>query len=493
MGYISVKNRTLISQMKQNFTLPREWNRFLYEVGKNHQLIIKNGKTNYYCTNCSKSFISTAPIGKIIKCPCCKNKYEVRSNKLKHYKFKDNVCMIDNIENEIVIRIFEMRSEYNGDKQQFEHSTVEYARKILEYDDNYIELRNERVSIAQCGPHVLHWKDEEGNWRAYDGYYYSSYGAGFFFTNNLKKVLKGTQFEHSRIWEYARHGEKIQYNIESILSAAKYESFEFLVELKLYNLASYSRRFLSKGSFKNIFGVDKTYYDFMRKNNITCTELEMLKVYPTRNIKELRNLSTTDTWTLNRIQEFVKLKDLIPYFINNNLNDYNLYLDYLRFAQKLGIDLKNKKYAFPENLKAKHDEYEKQIELLEEEKNNNLIMERAKQLMKNTFKYKKFVIFPAKCCNDLIDESSQQNNCVRTYIEKYARGECDIYFMRLNRNKKKSLVTIEVRKNEVVQKRIKNNEKTTEEQDEAIEQWEEIMLKPQTSEVNQRILEYAAV
>ena len=38
------------------------------------------------------------------------------------------------------------------------------------------------------------------------------------------------------------------------------------------------------------------------------------------------------------------------------------------------------------------------------------------------------------------------------------RGECDIYFMRLCSNPKKSLVTVEVRDNHVVQAKIKNND-----------------------------------
>ena len=69
----------------------------------------------------------------------------------------------------------------------------------------------------------------------------------------------------------------------------------------------------------------------------------------------------------------------------------------------------------------------------------------------------KFIILPAPNLKALQDESTQQNNCVRTYAEKYANGICDIYFMRNITEPKKSLVTVEVKNNKIVQSRLKHN------------------------------------
>ena len=76
----------------------------------------------------------------------------------------------------------------------------------------------------------------------------------------------------------------------------------------------------------------------------------------------------------------------------------------------------------------------------------------------------------------LIDESKQQNNCVRTYSEKYANGECDIYFLRNIKAPNKSLVTVEVIGKEIIQCRIKNNERVTENQEKWLNKWKEIVL-----------------
>ena len=60
--------------------------------------------------------------------------------------------------------------------------------------------------------------------------------------------------------------------------------------------------------------------------------------------------------------------------------------------------------------------------------------------------------------------------------EDYAKGKKDIYFMRLASNQNKSLVTIEVKDNKIVQKRIKNNDTPTSEQNRFLNLWENKIL-----------------
>ena len=74
-------------------------------------------------------------------------------------------------------------------------------------------------------------------------------------------------------------------------------------------------------------------------------------------------------------------------------------------------------------------------------------------------------------------------------MEKYAKKHCDIYFMRLNSNPKKSLVTIEVNNNKVVQQRTKNNMDTTKEQKSTIKLFEK-RLKNQREKIKNEIKMY---
>lgn len=154
-----------------------------------------------------------------------------------------------------------------------------------------------------------------------------------------------------------------------------------------------------------------------------------------------------------------------------------LYKDYLRFAKLLGYDLKNNRYAFPKNLKEEHDKLEEQYKIQNETIINKAIIRRNKELAVNKYKNNKFIILPAPSLKALLDESSQQNNCVRTYAEKYASGVSDIYFMRDIKKPKKSLVTVEVKNNKVIQSRIKCNNDPNQTQQAFLNEWEKNILR----------------
>lgn len=100
------------------------------------------------------------------------------------------------------------------------------------------------------------------------------------------------------------------------------------------------------------------------------------------------------------------------------------------------------------------------------------IKEIAQVLSLNNYEDDEYVIFPASSIADLVEESRQQKNCVRTYCERIANNECHIYFMRRKEEIDKSFVTIEVRNNEIVQARVKYNELPCEEISRILEKWE---------------------
>ena len=109
---------------------------------------------------------------------------------------------------------------------------------------------------------------------------------------------------------------------------------------------------------------------------------------------------------------------------------------------------------------------------------NKRIKKRYEELSKNTYSDKLYLIRPAKTLSDMKNESKQQNNCVyKNYSEKYAFGDTDIYFLRSLDAPQKSLVTIEVSNNKVIQSRTKNNSRTNKEQDYFIKKWENEILK----------------
>lgn len=89
--------------------------------------------------------------------------------------------------------------------------------------------------------------------------------------------------------------------------------------------------------------------------------------------------------------------------------------------------------------------------------------------MEHTFGNFRF-IYP-KCIQDIKDESVQMSNCVSSYVQKVIDGNCDILFLRYKDYQDKSLVTIEVRDNKIVQALQKYNHPLTNEQREVVDKW----------------------
>lgn len=479
MGYIKKKYRVLLSEIdnQYNYNIPNDWNDFVQNIAnKNHNLVIRKSHHTAICTNCRHEFSTTKKVGQYQQCPNCKNTYLVKLNNLKHYEFYDIAVLLDKVDTQLVMRIFEIKSTYSKNNYKFTASCVEYAR-ILPLMRDCIFV-NDRVS-KNTGPVYIYHYSDFSEWRKYTRYYGLS-SKGYVYPNNLKRILQNTEYQYSMIWELAKH---IKYlDIEPILEEAKYSNkIEMLTKAKLYNLAMECHSLSERGNFEKIFGVPKSLYPFMKKYNITRTQLELLKILKEPNIRKIRYLQTYGDHQYEQFSEidtYIGINRFIKYSkIHHHKVDVYLYKDYLRFASLLGFDLKDNKYAFPKNLKSEHDKLEKQYKIQNEKLINDAILKRYQELNKNKFKDKNYIIMPAPSLAALKDESSQQHNCVRTYAENYAAGQCDIYFMRDINQQDKSLVTVEVNHNKIIQSRSKYNNSINKHQDRFLKKWEQKVLK----------------
>lgn len=474
MSYLKKRYREMMEEMDKKNKLPNDWRKFIEKKQKENNLIIKK-KGICTCTYCNKKFKSNKKVNQYVKCPNCKNKYLIKSGRLTwHYFEPTTLTLLDKLKDRWIIRLFELQSSYsktkNGVGTIWHREVAEYGRIIL---DEGITLVNDRLyNVPFSGYRVATYKNIK-KWRVFENDYYYISAEGYLYPNNLKKLMKGTEYQYSQLWKLARK-EKI--DIQHYLKN-NYKSTELLIKMGLYKLALYPEDFEKSGNFIERFGVDKSYYNFMKKHNIDINELEILKIYKKKNINKIRYLKEAKKNDLMKISQFMSLDKFINYTKKYKTFDIKLYIDYLGFIKDLQLDIKNKKYLFPKNLKEEHDKCEKQIKLHKSQILRRKIKERYDNLKDNTFKNKKYIVFPAKSVNELEDESKQQSNCVRTYAEEYANGECDIYFMRENKDIKKSLVTVEVNENEIVQSRAKYNKGTTKEQDRFLRKWENDVLK----------------
>lgn len=476
--YVKKEIREFIEKMPKKEKLTREWKKFIQESTIKHNLLIEHGKEEYECTHCGKYSYGKLLSDRNYKyhdiCRFCGKKYEIKRSNLKNYFFLYNVAIVDNINNKLVMRYFQVYRYYNNRIRRFTNSIAEFARYVPEYD---ITLLNNR-----CPKGINVYHDEEiKKWRVFAGEYYKHKGYDAIYLRDIDEKKKGTIYQYIPLGDAINHLEDVRYNnFYNIFEKAKYESFELLLKLKLYNLAlNHAEWFFEKGSFEKKFGVKKNFYDFMKKHDISYEELYVLKLIQRPNIEIIRSLLRISFSNLNDLEKannYISLVKLAEYSKTQNNFSIQLYLDYIDNLMKIGIPLTKKK-LLPANFSEAHDISMKKVKIAENKLLDEKIKQRYEELKRNNYKDNKFCIRPAKTLNDMKDESNQQNNCVYSnYSEKYANGITDIYFLRTLKNPDNSLVTVEVLDGKVRQKYEKRNTAINKEEKEFLNLWEKNIL-----------------
>lgn len=473
MAYLKKEYRELIERIDKELRVPHGWYSFVKKEQEKDNFIIKyKGKCT--CNNCKTTFKSDRKINEYEKCPKCHNKYLIKQRNYSFHIFEKVLVLLDKLDDKWVIRLYEIFTRYTRDSV-YHSKPAEYGRIILDKNMKaVVELANNRAVSTMWGETYINHTHDGKKWRQYDKYYRTFDAYGKVYHKNLKKLFENTKYRYSQLWELAKKSDAIdiKYHLKN-----NFPSTEMLVKMKLYNLAIWSGNYIKGNNFKERFGIEKSYYNFMKNYNITRHELDVLKLLKSENFEDLKVLSQFTIYDLKNIMEYINLNKFAEYVKKKKQFDIKMYIDYLGFLKELKFDLKNKRYLFPKNLKEKHDEYSRQIKIKNNEKINKAIKRRYKALKKNIYSNSKYIIIPAESFISLEDESTQQNHCIRNYAEKYAKGVCDIYFMRENSNINKSLVTIEVKNNEIVEKRIKDNDLPNRSQNNFLKKWENEVLK----------------
>ena len=466
--YIKKHHKKILDLCDQKQTLPRSFKRFVERKERVHNLVIKGKNNHLYCTCCSFEFVAQTCLNNVIKCPNCKQKLTVRSSRLKYHIFKDTIQLLDKIDNVLVLRTYELASYYSNKK--FTHHLIEFMRTIIEDNKTTDFLTNNVynylgfLSIKNCEK-FTHWHKSSSP--------YSCLGLSAMVSPyNIKSVLKGTKLEFSGLEKLVS---KFDYMFFlDYYFIAQYRSFELLIKLGLYKLSMDADKFFEGNSFQTVFGVPKTFYKFMKKNNIDYKQLKVLRLIKKEDISLINKLVKIND--LEELAEYVDIEEAYYKILCKKENSEYDYLDYLKMAKLLDYPMNNKKVLYPNNLKKEHDKLNKLYKVVKNEKIDKKIKERLEKLNKKTYANDKYIIIVPTSTASLINESHQMNNCVKNYSEDFGLGKKDIYFMREINKQNKSLITVEVRNNKIVQARIRNNELPNKMQWDFLYEWQDKIL-----------------
>ena len=347
------------------------------------------------------------------------------------------------------------------------HIFKDYVKELIE--NNYVSFKKIDKAIKDKKEHIYY------NYEIIEQSYFTT-----LYLENLNE-LKTTIYKYSNIFEIGNIYNEIGPTfINLVYLPLHIKNFEYLVKKKLYYLAI-DRSFLLEydKDCKNILS-NNDNLDFMIKNHMGYEDFMTFKLSKVKDMKFLKSLNFLD----DNFEEIInliknKFRKIKEYFDSNKIDYAYLieYFDYLNLAYEFGYDLKDKKILYPNNLMEEHDKLYLARKRIDNKNIDKDIQKLANFLTLNNYEDDKYIIIPAPSLESLIEESHEQQNCVRTYSELYSENETHIYFLREKKNPSKSLVTIEVRNGRIIQARTKFNKLPSEELMNVLNIWEKGLIR----------------
>ena len=342
--YIKKKDRELFKKLDETFTTPKFWKKFVEEQDVKNRLIIKQSTGKYLCTNCNCIFEDN------IKCPNCKNIYQVKTNRLKHYEFRNELAILERYDDYYVVRAFRMQTFYRDSK--YDNFNFEFARIIYDNKLKLVEeIINDNVVGTISGWWISYRTDKNYNWRYFNSYKYYLPDQFIYYPYNLEEMLSDNkELKYSMLWELVKH---VYCNLIFLIKNYN-PSIELLTKMKLYNLALCPQTFKNKRNFNERFmGLTKDYIPFIQEYNLDIDELIILSKLKIKNynfIKRLQYLSINNLEYLNNKVNLITLLNKTDF----DSSIFSEYRDYLDIAKKLKLNLKDKSILYPTNIVKAH-------------------------------------------------------------------------------------------------------------------------------------------
>ena len=481
----------------KNVDIPKNIRKFIDEFSRNivlHDMdddsyycsCCLNKLDDFYCSDCKKQYRDL----KYDPTMCSNVIDNVYSFDKSSYYVRRCYFVFDVVDGEVIL--YNIVEENSRDIYiEFHRSTLSIGAAYWIRNDSIVDLKNNKVAINYGNIA----NEIDVNNTVFDSLYID-YDLAFFvecdpeydlyedyecrrtlYVDNLD-ILKDTIYKYTYIWEAKDFLKEYDFRVINLTYIPlQFKQFEYLIKYKLYNLAFDASNVLNGKNFKDKFGVDKDFLPFMQKNNINYYELLGLQLSKCRNVY-LINCIGWDYANAKELFEIISpnMDEFGKYLEELSINSITEYFDYIKMCKQMGYDLSDKKVLYPDNFIQEHDKLYLQYEILNSPEIEESIKSLSNVLSFNFYEDNKYIIFPADSIEGMIDEGSQQHNCLRTYISRYSENECQIYFMRSKSKKNKSFITIEVRNNKVVQARAKFNEEPSKEIKSIIKKWEKTLL-----------------
>ena len=306
----------------------------------------------------------------------------------------------------------------------------------------------------------------------------------------LSFVMRSESIKHYEIW-----------NVGTVLDrVSRYSRFEQLFSAGIDDIIEARNRFAFKYSINDI---PKSLLKLCREHSIKLTNdivrfyKENPNAYCVAYKLDYISLDYADIYKIWKTSENIYDENAKSYF-NMLVNEYGynaknlwLYIDRIKTFEAIEDmtflirelydyadmmkQLSNKYDKYPRHFLTTHKIACRNYNRMRKEFPEELFKKRIKKEYECSFGEYMF-IYP-KSTQDIKDEAVSQNNCVASYIDNVVDGNCHILFLRKKNKPNDSLVTIEVRNNQIVQAKRRFNDDVTDEQQKIIDKFNQKFSK----------------
>lgn len=267
-------------------------------------------------------------------------------------------------------------------------------------------------------------------------------------------------------------------------SCRKYPFIEQLLKVGFYRM---TRDFLEDNHIDHIelnngqrsilgtLGINKNQYNMLRRlGNPGLRDLEILRYKADlkwdefEELRLIHDVGYADIYKMYiDVMKYTTLHKLRRYINRQKIMHDRDYFDYIGWLEEMGYDMKNEFNLFPKNFKKAHDEMSRQYIRFKDKKikeDDKMFKSLLRKFSKETAKMEAvdlhigglFIRMPSKL-EELKKEGESLHHCVGTYIEKVAKGETSIFFVRKEDVPDKPYFTLEYKDDHVVQCRGAHN------------------------------------
>ena len=406
---------------------------------------------------------------------------------------------------ELLIRIIKARMIYQDDTPCI--NVYENARQFIRLNENG-DIISDRYYLGHGG--------EMTNWKAGDrptnmGFVtFDGETCGHLYCKNLPEELKDTPWQYCPIDRFYGHF-KEPLTVDPFLAAyLEHPRLEHLIKTGFYNIAAdmvyhyyKTDSFLDENQDRThrILNVGAEDVAFLRDMDPDLAGLKVYQEYCRENLKDRQQLMK---WQLahhvkNHIDP-IRARMTVHKMIRYLDGQYGLlrprktphgaaryesmqalvteYADYLDMCAKQDYDMKNSFILYPKDVQKAHDRVARRIKAKADAKLRR-DFDAAYRPVVGRLDFQRDglrIVYPASP-DDIVAEGQVLHHCVGGYVDRVAREECLILFLRRCDDETKPFYTIEVKGREVAQVRGRSNEAPTPEVRKFMAAWKENVLQ----------------